>query len=89
MNPGLVILIGMGVVFSGLILLIIAIAVMNGLIGAFGGKEEEKEEAVPAEADAVAEEIDHDVLVAVIASSIAAATDTDAAGLKILSIKRI
>ena len=89
MNPGLVILIGMGVVFSGLILLIVAIAVMNGLIGAFGGKEEKKEDAVPAKADRAPEEIDHDALIVVIASSIAAATDTDAAGLKILSIKRI
>ena len=88
MNPGYVILIGMGAVFSGLILLIISIAILNWLIGLFGRKAEaESSESVqPVQVD---DGIDHDVLVAVIASSIAAATDTDAEGLRIVSLKRI
>lgn len=85
MNPGLVILIGMGVVFAGLILLIIAIAVMNGLIGAFGKKDEQSNAPVKVED----ETLDHDLLIAITATTIAAATNTDAAGLRIVSLKRI
>lgn len=87
MNPGLVIVLGMGVVFLGLILLIIAIAIMNGIIGMFGKKEDK----VPEKPQTAAEEdeMDHDLLVAIVASSIAAATDTDAKGLRIVSLKRI
>ena len=88
MNPGMVILIGLGVVFAGLILLIIAIYIMNGIIAMFGKKEQEnmpaKQEAAP-EAD----DMDHDELIAVIVAAIAAKTNTNAAGLRVVSLKRI
>ncbi len=90
MDPAMVILIGMGVVFSGLILLIIAIKILTGILSCF---EKEAPEAVKetgnyTEASNEAE-IDHCTLIAIASAAIAAETNTDAEGLRIISIKRV
>lgn len=86
-QPGLVILIGMGVVFAGLILLIIAITIMNGLLKLFDRKR--PQETVNEQKTAVESDIDHNELIAVIAASIATEMNTPVKGLRITSVKRI
>lgn len=90
MNPGLITLIGIGVVFSGLILLIVAIKVMNAIMGLFGNKAPEEQPSIPQKvAENEDDSLPHDELIVIIAAAIAAQTNTDAAGLRILSVKRV
>ena len=95
MNPGLVVLVGLLVVFTGLIIIIIAIGIMNKLIALLGKMDSKSlEQAKSPEEQSVqptteADDIDHDTLIAIIVASIAAETNTDAAGMRIVSLKRI
>lgn len=90
MNPGLVVLIGMGVVFAGLGILIIAISIMNAIIPSGSKENKPKIPAGLACGDELQEsEIDHNTLVAICAAAIATESNSDAAGIRIRSITRV
>lgn len=92
MSNGLVVLIGIGVVFVGLILIIIAIVIMNALMRFFVGKQATEpvtKPAVASNAHVEEQKIPHGELVAIMAAAIVAETGTSAEGLRIVSIKRV
>ena len=83
-SSGLVALLGISVVFLGLLLLVLVCWLLGKI---FGGKAEEIPAAIPA-APAESPE-DHGKLVAAIAVAIAEESGCDPAGLRIHSIKKI
>lgn len=95
-TPGETTILGMGTVFVGLIAIIIICAI-TGYFCNLGKKDESDETpaAAPANANtapaAVSKEIEvnRGELAAAIAAAIAEETNTDIAGIKILSIKRV
>ena len=90
MNPWLVVLIGVGTVFAGLVMLIIAIKIMTLCIG-LGRKKEDTElkSPAPAETAVPTPQMPHDKLVAVASAAIAEYIGNDAEGLRILSVKPV
>lgn len=91
MNPWLVVLIGIGTVFAGLIMLILAIKIMTLCIGAGKAKKEEPSEAIaetPSPAP-VHPQMPHDKLIAVASAAIAEYIGDDNKGLRILSVKPV
>ena len=90
MNSGLVVLIGLGVVFIGLIILIIAIVILNAILGVFESKESHTPDGAESyDSNNKELEIEHDILISVVAAAIAQKTDKDIAGLRIKSIRKV
>lgn len=84
---GMVILLGIGIVFLGLICLVIVCSIF-GLIGKATNGSKKKEEIVPAAAKE--EEIpDRQEFVAAVSAAIAEELGTDVSAIRILSIKRM
>ena len=86
-SSGLVALLGVLVVFTGLLVLVVVCLVLGAV---FGGKKEEPTAPAPVPTEKTAQTpAQHGELVAVIAAAIAEETGRDVAGLRIHSIKKI
>ena len=91
-SPWLVVLIGVGTVFAGLVMLILAIRIMTLCVGAGRSKKNESAgavENVPVQPVYTQPQMPHDKLVAVASAAIAEYIGDDNSGLRILSIKPV
>ena len=84
-----VILMGLGVVFTGLIVLIFACYIMGAIFKLTGkNKKEEKPAAAPASVSAPADIPNRGEFIAAVSAAIAEASGTDAAGFRIVKIEK-
>lgn len=94
-NIGVVILLGMGIVFSGLICIVILCVLMGKVVRLLEGKEAPAADfapavAAPAAAPAVAEAIpNRQELVAAISCCLAEELGTDVSAIRIVSLKKV
>ena len=93
-NVGLVILLGMGIVFAGLVCIVILCVLMGKVIRLLEGKAETKAEApapaaAPVAAPAAETIPNRPELVAVIAACLAEELGTDVSAIRIVSLKKV
>ena len=81
-----VVLLGLGTVFVGLIVLIFIIKLMSAVLGSFNKEKAPAPVAAPAAAQPIA---NRGEFVAAVSAAIASAMGTDVSGLRILSIKKV
>ncbi len=87
-GPGAVILMGLGIVFLGLICIILLITLMSAIVRRFSGKEE-AQAAAPKKAEAPAEIPNRGEFVAAVSAAVAEDLGTDISKIRIVSIRRL
>jgi len=84
-----VVLMGVGIVFIGLLSIVILTTIMSAIIRAFEGKKKEAAPAVTQAPVAAAPIANRGELVAAIAACVAEELGTDVSGIRIVSIKNV
>jgi len=84
-----VVVMGVGIVFIGLLSIVILTTIMSAVIRAFEGKKKEEAPAAAPAAVAAAPIANRGELVAAIAACVAEDLGTDVSGIRIVSIKNV